>query len=264
MEKFDKLISLVLKEVGSDIKTIVRFGSKIGLEHPRFGDIDLIIVSRSKKSISKVMKTFRRHESEVFGKSHSAKSDFIQRNFFGATDLTGLHLIIFSEDEFDARFNLKSLRLKIFTSILTSKELFLFNLKRNYEVIYGHDLVSKLKIGDLSLVDRILTFPLSYFILLVLPVLCHDRNSFRIWCFKAIKYSVDNIVSYTELKTGKKINPSLLNYDMVIYDLCKKYRYEPHKYHGSLFTLYFKCWLNLLKNTSFILRGVQLRDQTYI
>ena len=122
----------------------------------------------------------------------------------------------------------------------------------------GPDYVSKIKVKKFTLGDRILSVPLSYLILLVLPFACWNKNDFKIWCFKIPKFLTHNIHSYTEVMTKKKVAYNKLGYDMSMHNLSKKYRYKPEEYKGSLAGLYFKAWKTVLKNTSFIWRGVRL------
>src|SRR5579859_3267905 len=115
---FATFVQMLTEELSQDIVTAIEFGSRNGEEHPELSDIDLLILSKDRHSISHIITTVRSIEKETLKTTHSHLIDEVEKNLFVSTDFTGVHLIVFSKDEFDERFNPKSLRLKLLTGLL--------------------------------------------------------------------------------------------------------------------------------------------------
>lgn len=260
MKNFNRFLNVVENSLGSEIISLIVFGSKKGEENPKLSDIDILIILKNKKHLSQIISKIRELESKIIHVSHSELTNLIQIYFLGSSDFTGIHLIAISKEEFDKMFNPKSLRLKFLTKFLISRTIFLYKLKEEYSLIFGKNLLKNIKLSKISFWDRVLSLSLSYIILLLLPFTSSDSKKFKIWCFKASKYYYTCIESYSKMALN---NPNIsiydLDFDITMLNVAKKFRYNPAKYKDGVIELYFKTWFYLIRNTSFIWKGAQLK-----
>ena len=242
MNNLNFIIKRLIKENKENIISIIQFGSQNKGEK---SDHDIFILLKKRRDIAKIIKTIRKNEKLVH-LSHTPFTYFLESHFLVSNDYAGMHSILLGEDELTKEFKPKSLRLRMITHFLLSYTLLLHNIKRQYKVLYGKDILKNIKIPGMTNKDKWLSFPLSYIVLCCALFALPNKNTFKIWCFKATKYYVENIKAYT-----KKKNQVL---DLKIYKLAKRYRYHPEQYKESVLSLYFSSWKSLIKNTFVELR----------
>lgn len=252
----DKLTGLITENFGQDIVSLLLIGSKRGISDPNHSDIDLLLLTKNKSSWEKISKAVREAERENIKIKHSQLTNFLERNFLGSNDLRGVHLMLFSKEEFGENFEPKSLRLKFITSFFISRAIFMILVKENYKVLFGVDIPSRFKPVKVGFKDRFLTSVLPCFVLFSLPIAYFDKNNFKMWCLKAAKYHLESVEGYLQIKYGKTLaqfkSPHI---DNKVKDWLKKYRYYPESWNHNLLGIYFFVWKVVLGNVPFILRG---------
>lgn len=253
MSKFDTFINQVTTKIGSQIITIIEFGSTKGEIHPQVSDIDMLVLAKDKKVIPEIVSVIRTVEKEILHTTHSQTTDYIEENYFGSEDFTGIHVIALGRNELDANFKPKSLRLKIFTTLFISQPIFVYHLKHQSKILWGENMLDHIRISQVTFRDRLAAFiPLMIF-LCILPFLRLNKKQFRIWCFKILKYHVDVRMTYLKIRLhNEALSVKNLPVDQSMINLANAFRYKPSKYHHSNQKLYLKTWLFLIKNIPFL------------
>src|SRR3989344_1009290 len=182
MESFRRFTRSIRRSLGKQVVSIIAFGSLRGVRQPAMSDIDLLIVTKQRADIPVVMQVVRGAERQSFHTTHSPLTNFLQRQFLGSNDFSGVHVIPLSQEEFDRQFHPKSFRLRLITAFLMSEPLFLATLQKRYRVLVGKDLLRNVRIPRPMIADRVRIFILPILILLVLPFTCRNSRSFKIWC----------------------------------------------------------------------------------
>ena len=154
---------------------------------------------------------------------------------------------------------MRSLCLRFLTTFLVSRGIFFYGLKHNSSLVYGKDILRTIPLPAVSWSDRVKSFMLSLIILVAAPGLCHDREHFKIWCFKATKYYASCIETYARIvRRDPNVAFLDLGYDTRAYQIATEYRYKPGSYQGSLFKLYLLTVRSLFNNLPFIWRGIPI------
>lgn len=230
------------------ILAIGSFGSHRGENDLDISDIDFLIVCKTKKDINSVFNTGLKLQEKVFNTKITRVNRFIQKNFLGSNSYDGVHLIIFGRDEFDKNFYPRSLRLILLTKLI-GRNIFLYEIKQNHHLLYGENFVNDIKIGHPDFLEKLTCFSFPILVLLLsLPTILFSRRTFKIWCFKAIKYHNMSLRAFVDIdKKNYMIDDSMLN-------IAKKFRYKPEEFKGSSIILYLQVWKNILGNIRFIFR----------
>lgn len=255
-QNFQQFTDEFINQIGDKVVSITEFGSDRGEEHPRLSDIDLFIIAKKKSDIKEIFRIARLLEKKYLRTTHSKLTNFLQRHLLVSNDFCGIHLIILSQQELGQNFELKSLRLKMITTVFISKAILAFNFKHKHRLLYGEDLAEEIIQPVLRNQDRITPFVIPSLVLLTLPLIFTRHKQFEIWCFKALKYHGEDILAFSQIYLH---NPALQLEDLKIHylmlDLAKVYRYHPERYRGTNFVLYFKCWACLFSNLAYLWRG---------
>lgn len=259
--KFILFKNAFIEAIKNDASTILEFGSAKGEKHPDVSDIDILIIANEAKRIPYIFSTARSLEKKLLDVSHSPSCDFLEKRLLFSNDFTGVHLLILSRDELDSQFQPKSLRLKILTTLLISRALFISNIKHHHRLLFGVDISKNVKTPALTFFDRVSAFTFPAFLLLglVISLAFLNRHKFKIWCFKALKYHQEILLSYTRLYLGNNdLDIHNLKLHWSLLDMAEKYRYRPDSYEKSGLTLYLKSWGCLIENLPFLWQGPKL------
>lgn len=257
--KFSLFSEKLIEAIKDQVISIVEFGSDKGENYPDLSDIDILIISKDKRYTNQIFFKARAIEKEILGINHSRTSDVLEKKFLFSNDLSGVHLIVLSRDELDANWQPKSIRLKIITRLIISRTIFLYNIKHKHRLLYGKDFSGEIKIPKLNFFDRITPFTLPVLVLLTLPIIITRHRKFEIWCFKALKYHGENLLSYSQIYFN---NDAIALHDLKLHeltiDLAQKYRYHPEQYKNNIILLYFRTWACLIYNLPFVWMGPKL------
>ncbi len=250
-----------IEAIKNDVYSVLEFGSSIGEQHPDISDIDILIIASDTKRIPRIFSVARSLERKHLGISHLPSCDFLEKRLLFSNDFTGVHLLILSRDELDSQFQPKSLRLKILTTLLIGRTLFIYNIKHHHRLLFGVDISKKVKTPALTFFDRIsaFTFPAFVLLALALPLAILDKHKFKIWCFKALKYHREILLSYVKLyldNNNLDIHDLKLHWSLL--DMAEKYRYSQNSYRGTRLALYLKSWGCLVSNLPFLWQGPKL------
>lgn len=254
--KFGLFVQKVNTAVADEIVSMVQFGSCKGISHPQVSDIDVLVLAKDRNKIPQLVKIIREIEKNVLHINHSEFTNVLEEDSFASNDFKGIHLIIIGRDEINHNFKPKSLKLKIITTFMISRSIFLYNLKHHYKLLIGEDIVKDLKIPNPGFSDRFIPFLDSILFLLVVPFFAYKKNSFKIWCFKVIKFFSEYIETYARIQYHNDniiIRDIVIPYDLV--ELAHKGRYNPSSYTKSQWELYLRTWLFIFQNSSFLLYG---------
>src|SRR3989338_3702825 len=152
MNPLDTFVKSILKEHRENIISILQFGSK---KKSKESDIDLFILLKKRDDIQKIIKTIRESENLIH-LSHTPFTYFLESHFLVSNEYTGIHSILIGKDELTEEFKPKSIRLKILTNFLISNTIFLHNLKKQYQILYGRDVIKNIKIPLMKKRDKYL------------------------------------------------------------------------------------------------------------
>jgi predicted nucleotidyltransferase len=245
-DKVQIFVNKISNQQKDKILSIYILGSRVGENDLGISDIDLLIICKRSEDIGSVFQTCIEEELNIFEIVPNKFNQFIQRFFLGSNSYRGIHLVILGRDEFDASFSPKSLRLKVLSKII-GINLLLNEIKSSSQLQFGVDLADKFKVQTPSNWEKITCFIFPIFVLIFsFPLYFIDKRSFKIWCFKAIKYHHVSLTSFLELSSQKHI------FDDTLFEVAKKYRYNPDKYLENSLNLYFRSYANIIKNIPFI------------
>jgi predicted nucleotidyltransferase len=236
-----------LNENFSDIISIYLIGSAKGIYHPHDSDIDLFIVVEDGTSINELFNLVRTLEKKYFGTEHSRITDFIQKNFLGSDDFTGIHLICVSKG------NIKKSDIIInpFVNLIMSESLFIKHIQKQGKLLYGRKIEELHQPINVGIEERIVSF-FPLIILLIYPFKRKDRREAIIWLSKLLKYHLDIAKSYYEVSYSKNLDYDDLKLNKEILSLITTIRYNPEKYEANTIYLFIKVSWNILKNLPFI------------
>lgn len=260
--KFDLFVQRVKHVANDEIVCMAQFGSCKGIRHPELSDIDLLVLTKNTNKVSHLVKVIREVEKDVLHIKHSEFTDILEEDAFASNDFKGIHLIIIGRDEIDHNFNPKSLKLKLITSFLISRPIFVYNVKHHYKILIGEDLVKDSTIPKLRFVDRLIPFLDSSMFLLVLPFIAYNKKTqFKIWCFKVIKFFYEYIETYSKIQCkNDTVTYKDLRMSKIIIEIAHKGRYDPSSYKENPWKLYIKTWIFVFQNLPFLIRGPLLRS----
>jgi hypothetical protein len=267
--KFQKLLSNLENQEKEKIISILEFGSKKGLVDSEISDTDLLIITKDGLDTNEVFDEVFKLEDQVFHWPQKRLTLFIEKHFLGSNDISGIHAIVLAQQELltgrlnkkNARYKsaMKSFRLRILTTFFICEPILLYKIKKESVLLYGIDLRPKIHLRDLNLFDRIRCFTVASMVLLFAPLSILNSVKFKIWCLKSIKYNNNCIESYIQICQD---NPKLVFEDLKLSQigqtLTKRFRYHPQEYRGSTLGLYFKSWLSLARNISFVWKGASI------
>lgn len=230
----------------NEILAIETLGSREGENDLSISDIDFLIFCKSKNDIRSVFTTATRIQEKIFEAKTTNTNKFIQRFFLGSNSYHGIHLVIIGRDELDENFFPLSFRLKFMTK-LVGKNLFMYEIKQNHHLLYGKNFADEIQIGQPDFSEKLTCFVFpSIMLLSILPSIFFSRRTFKIWCFKAVKYHNISLRAFIGItKQNHQLNESLFN-------TAKFFRYKPDEYLGNSVVLYLKVWKNILANLPFL------------
>lgn len=245
----------IVGQFGSKIVAILEFGSHRGEVNSGISDIDILILCKDKAAIPEIITAGRKFEKEIFNTVHSSLDNLLQRHFLGTNKLGGVHPMVLSRDELTRHFKPKSRRLRTLMSLLVGDAVLYYKLKNSSKLLYGQDFTGELTMPRASLTDRLISFSLPVVILLILPFSLVGRSQFIMWCCKAVKYFEDYFITYARIVLkNDHIESRDLNFNGAFSEIARKFRYRPQDYREGVVKFYFKCWLFLIRNTSFLFR----------
>lgn len=232
------------------ILAIEILGSREGENDLEISDIDFLILCKSKSDIHSVFETALQTQEKVFGVRATETNKFIQRFFLGSNSYHGIHLVMLGRDELDENFHPVSFRLRFMTK-LVGKNLFLYDIKLNHHLLYGENFVEEIQIGEPGFSEKLSCFLFPSIVLLsILPSIFFSRRTFKIWCFKAVKYHNISLRAFVDItKQNYQPNESLFN-------TAKFFRYKPEEYLGNSVLLYLKVWKNIFANLPFLFQKI--------
>jgi len=246
--KIKEFTDALAREFPNKILTIVSFGSRQGERDLDISDVDLLIFSKQKVDVKLIFERGLELKEKIFNLKTTRSTHWIQEYLLGSNSYGGLHLIVLGRDEFDENFNPLSFRLKLLSKII-SRNILLFEIKKNYRLLFGEDIIDKARINPLKLSDRITCFLFPLLVLLILPLSFCGRRTFKIWCFKAIKYHYQGLGAIAEIAREQGGTANLdIDFNDELFNLAKIYRYKPDDYKGSILALYLRTWLNMALN----------------
>lgn len=224
------------------ILSVEILGSREGENDLTISDIDFLILCNDRADIDSVFDTALQLQKQIFGVKPTRVNGSIQKFFLGSNSYNGVHLIILGRDELDSNFRPNSFRLKLMTK-LVGINLFLYEIKQNHSLLYGKNFVDKIRIEQPNFSEKITCFIFPAIVLLLaFPSIIFSRRTFKIWCFKTIKYHTLSLRALAEI-TGQNFadKSALLN-------TAKNFRYKPDEYSNSILFLYFRVWAEIFGN----------------
>ena len=228
------------------ILAIEVFGSREGENDLEISDIDFLIVCRRKADASLVFQSALQLQEKIFETKITKINRFVQKFFLGSNSYKGIHLIVLGRDELDDNFQPLSFRLKLMMKLI-SRNLFLYEIKQNHNLLFGQDFINKIKIEQPNFGEKLACFVFPSIVLLsILPTIVFSKRTFKIWCFKAVKYHNTSLRAYTSII--KQNYP----FDLSLFNTAKFFRYKPDEYLGNTFGLYLRVWKNILGNLPFL------------
>lgn len=230
----------------SKILSIEILGSREGENDLTISDIDFLIICKSEKDIASVFKTALNVQEKIFEIRPTKINRFIQRFFLGSNSYSGIHLVILGRDELDDNFHPISFRLRFMTKFV-GRNLFLYEIQQNHHLVYGKNLADEIKIEQPKFFEKLTCFVFPSIVLLFsLPTFLFSRCTFKIWCFKAIKYH--NI----SLRAFITITRQHYSFDNTMFETAKFFRYKPNEYQENPLALYIQAWGNIFRNAPFL------------
>lgn len=256
---FAQFLEKVRPEIQDDVVSVIQFGSLQGIEHPETSDIDLFVITTNKQVIPQVSSIIRSYEKAILGITHTKTTTLIEKLSFASNDFIGIHLMILSQAELGDNFTLLSLRLKLISTLLISRPIFMYNIMHSHHILLGKNVFQNMTIPPVGLRDRILLLGAPTFALILLPLLVNDKINFRIWCFKLVKYVSDPLQTYTKISLKRDNLPLTSVISRAdIYEMTQQYRHHPQAYPFSNWRLYATVWAFYLANVPFLWRGAKL------
>lgn len=230
----------------SKILSIEILGSREGENDLAISDIDFLIICKSKRDIASVFKTALEVQEKIFEIKTTRTNKIIQKLFLGSNSYSGVHLVVLGRDELDDNFRPISLRLRFMTK-LVGKNLFLYEIQQNHHLLYGKNLADEIRIEQPNFSEKLTCFIFPSIVLIFsLPTLLFSRHTFKIWCFKAVKYH--NI----SLRAFIKITKQNYIFDNTLFETAKFFRYKPAEYLGNPLVLYIRVWGHIFGNVPFL------------
>lgn len=246
--KTKSFVDEIISSERHNILSIEILGSREGENNLNISDIDFLIICSNKKDIKPVFDNAIKAEEKIYGIRPTKINKFIQKFFLGSNSYKGVHLIIFGVDELDKNFHPTSLRLRFMTKLI-GINLFMYEIKQNHQLLYGKNLIDEIQIKHPKFSEKLACFLFPSFVLLLsFPSFFFSRNTFKIWCFKAIKYH--NI----SLRAFAKITKQEQDFNNELLQTAKYFRYRPDEYNGNSLLLYFQVWGEILKNITFLFK----------
>lgn len=234
-----------------NILSIEILGSREGENNLNISDIDFLIICSNKKDIKPIFDNAIKVQKKIYGIKPTKINKLIQKFFLGSNSYKGVHLIILGMDEFDKNFHPTSLRLRFMTKLI-GINLFMHEIKQNHQLLYGKNLVDEIQIEYPKFSEKLACFLFPSFVLfLSFPSFFFSRDTFKIWCFKAIKYH--NI----SLRAFAKITKQEQDFNSELLKAAKYFRYRPREYNGNSLFLYFRVWREILKNMTFLFKKTE-------
>ena len=238
----DELVSIQ----ATKILSIEILGSREGENDLAISDIDFLIICKSKKDISSVFKTASEVQEKIFEIKTTRTNKFIQKLFLGSNSYSGVHLVVLGRDELDDNFRPISLRLRFMTK-LVGKNLFLYEIQQNHHLLYGKNLADEIQIEQPKFSEKLTCFIFPSIVLIFsLPTLLFSRRTFKIWCFKAIKYHDISLRAFEKLAKQNYV------FDDTLFKMAKFFRYRPDEYQGNSIILYIRVWGHIFGNVPFL------------
>lgn len=231
------------------ILAIEVFGSREGENDLSISDIDLLIFCKRKNDANSVFETALRLQDKIFEIKSTKINKFIQKFFLGSNSYKGVHLIVLGRDELSYDFRPISFRLKLMTKLI-GINLFLHEIKQNHHTIYGKNFVDEIRIDRPNFMEKLACFVFPCVVLLlILPGIFFSPHTFKIWCFKAVKYHNISLRDFT------RISGQNYPFDLSLFNTAKFFRYKPDEYQSNSFVLYLKVWKSIFANLPFLFCG---------
>lgn len=228
------------------ILSVVILGSREGEKDLAISDIDFLVLCKNKNDISFIFSTALKLQEENFDIRPTSINKFIQKFLLGSNSYSGIHLIILGRDEFDDNFRPTSLRLKFMTK-LVGKNLFLYEMQQNHQLLCGKNFVDEIQIEQPGFSEKLACFLFpSFILLLLLPIFLFSRRTFKIWCFKVIKYHNISLSAFIKITKQNYV------FNKTLFETAKFFRYRPDDYENNLVGLYFRIWGNIFGNLPFL------------
>ncbi len=238
----------LVRDQKDKIISVEVLGSGVGEKDLAISDIDLLIICPGKRDTKKVFAAAVRAQEKIFGIHPTRLNAFIQRIFLASNSFGGIHLIVIGRDELNESFQPVSFRLRLMTK-LVGRNLFLFEIKKNHRLLYGHDFSREIKVGRPGFSEKLACFLLPATVLLsALPAVILQRQAGKIWCFKAINYFNTGSCSLAAIE-GRQADAEG---EMV--KTAKCYRYQPDEYRQNIFWLYCQVWREIFGQLPFLFR----------
>jgi len=225
--------------------------------------MDVFILARYRSDIPRIIQTIRGIEQRSLHAHRTGLSTLFEQAALSSEDDTHIHVLAIGEDELRRGFLPRSLRLRIIT-LLFSRKLLVGYFKHRTRLLFGERLPQRTALRRretyprLGLRGRWSVCAMPAVLALIVPLMRLSRDEFRVWCFKIIWYQSDLAAAYLRTVTGDRtvsIKHLLLDHDAM--DMVTAYRYKPRDYYGSRLGLYIRVWQFLLRNLSFLWRGVR-------
>ena len=250
IKKYRNLTQIFVDELvlahNDKILAIIILGSREGENDISISDIDFLIICKSKVNTHSVFETALQIQEKIFDVKTTKTNKFIQKFFLGSNSYQGIHLIILGRDELDKNFCPISFRLKFMTK-LVGKNLFLYEIKQNHHLLYGKNFAEEIQINQPNFSEKLTCFVFPSIVLFsILPSIFFSRRTFKIWCFKAVKYH--NI----SLRAFIAITRQNYQLDESLFSKAKFFRYKPDEYLENSLVLYLKVWKNIFQNLLFL------------
>ncbi len=246
-----KFIDELVVAQKNKILSIEILGSCEGENDLTISDIDFLIICKRKKDITSVFNTALEIQEKIFKINSSTIDKFVQRSFLASNNYGGIHLIVIGRDELDDYFRPISLRLRLMTKLI-GRNLFLYEIQQCHQFVYGKNFADEIKIEQPKFSEKLACFIFPSLVLaLSLPTFLFHRRTFKIWCFKAIKYHTMSLQGFV---TITKQNYVL---DNTMLKIAKVFRYKPDDYQENSMILYLRAWKNILRNVPFLFSKMQ-------
>lgn len=222
------------------------FGSREGEVDLSISDIDLLIFCKRKNDAISVFDTASRLQEKIFEIRSTKINKFIQKFFLGSDSYKGIHLIVIGRDELSDDFQPVSFRLKLIMK-LVGRNLFLREIKQNHHTLYGKNFADEIRIYRPNFMEKLTCFIFPCIVLLlIIPCIFFSLRTFKIWCFKVVKYHNISLRDFTNITRQN------YPFDLSLFNTAKFFRYKPNEYQGNSVVLYLKVWNNIFANLPFL------------